>query len=264
MKSGSWSVALGAALLLVLAGPCRSQVPAEAAGKLSEDIATANRILADQQVLDAYGHVSARHPSRPDRFLMGRNLAPALVTPADVVEYDLDGQPINPPAGATHFLERFIHAEVYRARPDVGSVVHTHSPAVIPFSVTRTPMRPLYHMSSFLSPGVPVFEIRDAAGPASNLLVSNGAIGKALAATLGDKNVVLMRGHGNVVVAATLPMAVFRAVYTEANARLQSQAMTIGGDITFLNSEEGTKAMSVLDQIHLRAWDLWKRRVNPQ
>ncbi|HJU33424.1 MAG TPA: class II aldolase/adducin family protein [Hyphomicrobiaceae bacterium] len=264
MRPGCRSIAVYAALLLALAGRVHAQAPSDAAAKLGEDIATANRILADQQVLDAYGHVSARHPSRPDHFLMGRNLAPALVTPADVVEYDLDGQAINPPAGATHFLERFIHAEVYRARPDVGSVVHTHSPAVIPFSVTRTPMRPLYHMSSFLAPGVPDFEIRDAAGPASNLLVSNGAIGKALAATLGDKNVVLMRGHGNVVVAATLPMAVFRAVYTETNARLQSQAMTIGGDITFLNAEEGTKAMSVLDQIHLRAWNLWKQRVNPQ
>ena len=262
MGSKSWCAAF--CFALAFAGSAHAQAPSDAAGKLIEDVATANRILADQQVLDAFGHVSARHPSRPDHFLMGRNLAPALVTPADVVEYDLDGQAINPPAGATHFLERFIHAEVYRARPDVGSVVHTHSAAVIPFSVTRTPMRPLYHMSSFLAPGVPVFEIRDAAGPASNMLVSNGSIGKALAATLGDKNVVLMRGHGNVVVAATLPMAVFRAVYTETNARLQSQAMTIGGDITFLNVEEGAKAMSVLEQIHLRAWDLWKRRVNAQ
>jgi ribulose-5-phosphate 4-epimerase/fuculose-1-phosphate aldolase len=233
--------------------------PAVAA--LIEDIAAANRILADQQVLDAYGHVSARHPANPNRFLMGRNLAPALVTPADIAEYDLDGNPIGAPANFTHFLERFIHAEVYRARGDVKAVVHTHSPAVIPFGVTKAPLKPMYHMGAFLAPGVPVFEIRDAAGGMTNMLVGNAKLGKALAETLGDNNVVLMRGHGNVVVAATLPMAVFRAVYTETNARLQLQAIGIGGPINFLEKEEGEKAMQVLDQIHTRAWDLWKRKV---
>ena len=228
---------------------------------LIHDIAVANRILADQQVLDAYGHVSARHPANPSRFLMGRNLAPALVTAADVVEYDLDGNPIGAPANFTHFLERFIHAEVYRARDDVKAVVHSHSPAVIPFGVTKVPLRPMYHMGAFLAPGVPVFEIRDAAGGMTNMLVSNAKLGKALAETLGDKNVVLMRGHGNVVVAASLPMAVFRAVYTETNARLQMQAIGVGGPINFLENEEGEKAMQVLDQIHARAWDLWKRKV---
>jgi ribulose-5-phosphate 4-epimerase/fuculose-1-phosphate aldolase len=229
---------------------------------ITEDLAIANRILADQQVLDAFGHVSARHPTRPNHFLMGRNLAPALVTAADIVEYDLDGQPINAPANATHFLERFIHAEVYRARADVKAVVHTHSPAVIPFGATKAPLRPIYHMSAFLAPGVPVFEIRKAAGGMTNMLVSNSKLGKALAATLGDKNVVLMRGHGDVVVAPTLPMAVFRAVYTETNARLQLQATGLGGEITFLDPEEGEKAMKVLNQIHLRAWDLWKWKVS--
>jgi ribulose-5-phosphate 4-epimerase/fuculose-1-phosphate aldolase len=129
---------------------------------LAQDVAVANRILADQQVLDAYGHVSARHPANPSRFLMGRNLAPALVTAADIVEYDLDGHPIGAPANFTHFLERFIHAEVYRARDDVKAVIHTHSPAVIPFGVTRAPLKPMYHMGAFLAPGVPVFEIREA------------------------------------------------------------------------------------------------------
>jgi ribulose-5-phosphate 4-epimerase/fuculose-1-phosphate aldolase len=228
---------------------------------LIQDIAVANRILADQQVLDAYGHVSARHPANPSRFLMGRNLAPALVTAADIVEYDLDGNPIGAWAHFTHFLERFIHAEVYRARDDVKAVVHTHSPAVIPFGVTKTPLKPMYHMSAFLAPGVPVFEIREAAGGMTNMLVGNAKLGKALAGTLGDKNVVLMRGHGNVLVAASLPMAVFRAVYTETNARLQMQAIGIGGPINFLEKEEGEKAMTVLDQIHTRAWDLWKRKV---
>jgi HCOMODA/2-hydroxy-3-carboxy-muconic semialdehyde decarboxylase len=227
-------------------------------GKVIEDLVAANRILVNEGVLDAFGHVSIRHPANPERFLMGRNLAPALVKAEDIVEYDLDGNAINPPPGATHFLERFIHGEVYRKRADVGALVHSHSPNVIPFGATQQPMRPLYHMSSFLSPGVPVFEIRKVAGM-SNMLISNGAIGKALAETLGDKNVLLMRGHGDVVVAKTLPMAIFRAVYTEVNARLQLQAMTLGGPITFLEPEEGEKAMQVLDTIHLRAWDIWKR-----
>jgi ribulose-5-phosphate 4-epimerase/fuculose-1-phosphate aldolase len=235
--------------------------PEPAVTALIQDIAVANRILADQQVLDAYGHVSGRHPGNPSRFLMGRNLAPALVTAADIVEYDLDGNPIGAPANFTHFLERFIHAEVYRARDDVKAVIHTHSPAVIPFGVTKAPLKPMYHMGAFLAPGVPVFEIREAAGGMTNMLVSNAKLGKALAETLGDKNVLLMRGHGNVVVAASLPMAVFRAVYTETNARLQMQAIGIGGPINFLEKEEGKKAMQVLDQIHTRAWDLWKRKV---
>jgi ribulose-5-phosphate 4-epimerase/fuculose-1-phosphate aldolase len=248
--------------------PASAQTPTAAddpaVTDLTHDIAVANRILADQQVLDAYGHVSARHPANPSRFLMGRNLAPALVTAADIVEYDLDGRPIGAPANFTHFLERFIHAEVYRARDDVKAVIHTHSPAVIPFGATQTPLKPMYHMGAFLAPGVPVFEIREAAGGMTNMLVSNAKLGKALAETLGDKNVVLMRGHGNVVVAASLPMAVFRAVYTEANARLQMQAIGIGGPINFLEKEEGEKAMQVLDQIHTRAWDLWKRKVVPK
>jgi hypothetical protein len=119
------------------------------------------------------------------------------------------------------------------------AVVHSHSPAVIPFGVTKSPLRPLYHMSAFLAPGVPVFEIRTAAGGMTNMLINNSKLGKDLAATLGDKNVALMRGHGNVVVASTLPMAVFRAYYTEINARLQLQATAIGSEITFLDKEEG-------------------------
>jgi ribulose-5-phosphate 4-epimerase/fuculose-1-phosphate aldolase len=192
---------------------------------------------------------------------MSRNLAPALVTASDIVEYGMDGNPVGAPSNFTHFLERFIHAGIYSARADVNAVVHSHSPAVIPFSVTGTSLQPIYHMSAFLAPGVPVFEIRDVAGGATNMLISNPALGKALAEKLGDKNVMLMRGHGDVAVASTLPMAVFRAVYTETNARLQLQALSIGGSVVFLNKQEGEKAMQALDQIHLRAWDLWKRKV---
>jgi ribulose-5-phosphate 4-epimerase/fuculose-1-phosphate aldolase len=225
---------------------------------MTEDLVAANHILVNEGVLDAYGHVSLRHPANPGRYLMGRNLAPALVTAADIVEYDLDSEPVGAPAGFGHFFERFIHGEIYRARPDVNAVVHSHSPAVIPFSVTERPLRPLYHMSSFLYPGVPVFEIRDTGGM-TDMLIGSRELGAALANTLGDKNVALMRGHGNVVVASTLPMVVFRAVYTEVNARLQAQALALGGPVNFLAPEEGEKAMRVLENIHLRAWDIWKR-----
>ena len=225
---------------------------------MTEDLVAANRILVNEGVLDAYGHVSLRHPTNPGRYLMGRSLAPALVTAADIVEYDLDSEPVGAPAGFAHFLERFIHGAIYRARPDVNAVVHSHSPAVIPFSVSERPMRPLYHMSSFLYPGVPVFEIRDAGGM-TDMLIGNRELGRALAKTLGDRSVVLMRGHGNVVVADTLPMAVFRAVYTEVNARLQMQAIALGGPIKFLAPAEGEKAMRVLENTHLRAWEIWKR-----
>jgi ribulose-5-phosphate 4-epimerase/fuculose-1-phosphate aldolase len=225
---------------------------------LIEDLVAAGRILVDQGVLDGFGHVSMRHPKDPTRFLMSRSLAPALVTAADIIEHDLDGRGIDA-NGRTLFLERFIHAEVYRARPDVMAVVHSHSPGVIPFTVSKVPMQAMFHNAAFLAQGVPVFEIRQAFGM-TDMLVSNAEIGKKLAATLGDKPVVLMRGHGNVVTAPSVPLAVFRAVYTEVNARLQLQATQLGGEINFLTPEEGVKADKINDVIHARPWDLWKRK----
>src|SRR5579864_6218527 len=148
---------------------------------LLEDIAVGSRILADFGVLDGFGHVSARHPTNPNHFLMSRSLAPALVTADDIMEFDLDGNPVDA-RGRSVFLERFIHAEIYRARPDVMSVVHTHSPGVIPFSVTKVPLRAMYHNPSFLAVGVPVWDIRKDFGD-TNMLVGNSAIGKSLAAT---------------------------------------------------------------------------------
>jgi ribulose-5-phosphate 4-epimerase/fuculose-1-phosphate aldolase len=224
---------------------------------LLEDLAIANHVLASHGVLDAFGHVSIRHPGNPERFLMSRSLAPALVTTADILEYDLDGNAVDP-KGRTSFLERFIHSELYKARPDVKAVIHAHSPSVIPFGTTQVPMQPMFHISAFLSPKVPVFEIRNAGGM-TDMLVSNGQLGKALAEALGKGAVVLMRGHGMAVVGSSLPLVVFRAMYTEVNARLQVQAIEIGGPITFLTPEESAKADKVIDQTHLRAWDLWKR-----
>ncbi len=169
---------------------------------------------------------------------MSRSLAPILVTADDLMEYDLDSHPVDP-QGRTSVLERFIHGEIYKVRSDVKAVIHSHSPTVVPFSVTQVPLKPVIHVASFLWVGVPVFEIRDVGGPATTMLVRNPALGHALAATLGDKPVALMRGHGNVVVGPDVQTAVSRAIYTEVNARLQAIAIGLGGPITYISAEEG-------------------------
>jgi HCOMODA/2-hydroxy-3-carboxy-muconic semialdehyde decarboxylase len=224
-----------------------------------EDLVAGSRILADQNILDAFGHVSIRHPTHPDRYLMSRNLAPALVTADDIIEYDLDSNPLND-NGRRSFLERFIHGEIYRARHDVKAVVHTHSPAVIPFGVTQTKMMPISQMGSFLASGVPVFEIRNAGGM-TNLLVSNNQLGKALAATLGNTSAALLRGHGNVVVGPSIQIAVARAIYMEGNARLQVTAMALGGPITYVDKEEAELFDTPFQQQIQRPWELWKSKV---
>ncbi|MGJ4953350.1 class II aldolase/adducin family protein [Bradyrhizobium sp. HKCCYLS20291] len=252
--------AIAIAALVLSATPSRAQdaipgVPRE----LLEDIAAGSRILADLGVVDAFGHVSARHPTNTSHFLMPRSVAPAQVTADDVMEFDENGEAVDV-RGRAVFLERFIHAEMYRARPDVKAVVHTHSPGVVPFSVSRTPLKPLYHNAAFLGEGAPVWDIGKAFG-ATNMLVSNNAIGKSLAAALGDKSVVLMRGHGDVAVGPSVKAAVFRAYYTDVNAKLQAQATGLGSEITFLSSEEATKADAVNMVIMDRAWALWKQKV---
>ena len=228
---------------------------------LLEDVVVGSRILADFGVVDGFGHVSARHPTNPNHFLMSRSLAPALVTADDIMEFDLDGNAVDA-RGRSVFLERFIHAEIYRVRPDVMSVVHTHSPGVIPFSVSNVPLRPMYHNPSFLAVGVPVWDIRKDFGDTS-MLVNNAAIGKSLAAALGDKPVALMRGHGDVAVGPTVKMAVFRAYYTDVNAKLQSQALALGGEPNYLTPGEGEKADKTNFAVIDRIWNLWRMRVMP-
>ena len=226
---------------------------------LIEDLVAASRILADQGVLDGYGHVSVRHDRDPSRYLMSRSLAPALVTAADIMEWDLDSTAVDP-RGRTGFIERFIHGEIYKARPDVQAVVHNHSPSVIPFGVTTVPLQPLYHMSAFLGGGAPVFDIKRAAGESTDMLVRTPALGRALAQTLGARPVALMRGHGAVVVGASVRVAVFRSVYTEMNARLQAQAMALGGPVTYLDQEEARKAETNVGGTIDRPWELWKQK----
>jgi HCOMODA/2-hydroxy-3-carboxy-muconic semialdehyde decarboxylase len=228
------------------------------------DLAAASRILAAQGVVDGFGHVSMRHPSAADRYLMARAVAPALVTPQDIIEYDLDSRPCNA-GGRSSFLERFIHGEIYKARPDVMGVVHSHSPSVIPFGLVDVPMRAMFHNAAFVATGVPVFDIREKFG-ATDLLVSDGAKGVALAEIMGNRDVALMRAHGSVACGPTLEAAVFRAVYTEVNARIQHWTIALGNGapIAALDAEEGRLADAVNQGAGMRAWNLWRTLVRSQ
>jgi HCOMODA/2-hydroxy-3-carboxy-muconic semialdehyde decarboxylase len=240
----------------------RAQTPPASAGPanaaLLDDLVAANRILYDQGVVDGFGHVSVRHDKDQNRYLLSRSMAPALVTRDDILEYDLDSIAVDP-HGRTSYLERFIHGELYKARPDVIAIVHSHSPAVIPFADTAVPLRPMNHIAGFLGAGVPVFEIRDTAGPATDMLIRNPSLGHALAASMGNHSVALMRGHGSVAAAQSIRHVVFRAVYTEVNARMQADAMKLGTPV-FLSAEEAAAAAKTNDGLVDRPWDLWKQR----
>jgi len=233
---------------------------------LLEDLAAASRILVDQGVFDAAGHVSMRHPERADRFLMSRSLAPELVTADDIMEFTLDCVPCDDPStslgasGRKPFIERFLHGGIYQKRSDVVAIAHGHSAAVIPFGLVNTPMRATYHNAAFLAAGVPVFDIRDRFG-ATDIVISSAERGAALADALGDKPVLLLRAHGFVAVAPDLPSAVFRAIFTEVSARVQLQAATLGGPMAVLDEEEGRKADAINLATVGRSWELWKKRV---
>lgn len=259
MRSHEHLVMVTVALIVMLfvTAPAGSQTAAvgPALASAIEDLVVANHILADQGVFDAYGHVSVRGPGNPNRYLMSRPLAPSQVTAADIMEFDLDSNPVDQ-RGRDLLVERFLHGAIYRARPDVHAVVHSHSPAVIPFGVTSVPLRPVLHTASFLWPGVPIWDIRDTT-PVSDLLVRNELLGTALAKALGDKPVVLMRGHGDVVVGKTVQNAVVRAIYTEVNARVLTTALGLGGSINYISAEEGAQRDRQPGD-EMRAWNLWK------
>jgi len=225
---------------------------------LVDDLVVANHILYAEGVVDGFGHISARHPGRPDRFLLARSMAPALVAAADIMEFDLDGNAAGGDARRP-YLERFIHGAIYKARADVHAVVHSHSPSVIPFGVTGGSLRPLYHMSGFLGGGAPIFEIRSVGGM-TDMLIRDNALGDALARTLGPGAVALMRGHGAVAVGVSIKQVVYRAIYTEMNARLQMEASRLGA-IEFLAPEEARLAATMNDTVLERPWELWKRKV---
>lgn len=240
-----------------VASKTKSKGPADHA--VLEDLAAASRILVDQGVFDAAGHVSMRHPANPKHFLLSRSLAPQLVTAGDIMEFDLDCVAIDP-KGRNGFIERFLHGEIYKKRPDVIAIAHSHSASVIPFGLTNAPMRAMYHNAAFLAAGVPVFDIREKFGT-TDIVISTAGKGAALAQVLSDKPVALLRAHGMVAVGPSLPVAVFRAIFTEVSARVQLQASALGGPITALDPEEGRLADMVNINTVGRSWDLWKRRV---
>ena len=223
--------------------------PVDAA--IIEDLVAASRILAQHGVLDAWGHVSMRHPKNPQRYLMSSARAPALVSAEDIMEFDLDSNPVDQ-RDRRVFLERFIHGEAFRARPDVNAVVHSHSPTIVPFSVTEQPLRAISGVASFLACGCPVFEIRDV-GLTKGLLVSTIKQGAALAKVLGDKPVALLRGHGNLVVAPDIPRVVHRALYTEINAKQLATTLSFGKPIKYIEPDEMLDPQRLGD-----SWDVWK------
>jgi HCOMODA/2-hydroxy-3-carboxy-muconic semialdehyde decarboxylase len=234
----------------VSAGPADS--------KLVEDLIAANRILAAQGIVDAFGHVSVRHDKDPNRFLLSRSLAPELVTADDIIEYDLDSNAVNL-NGRSQYSERYIHGEIYKARPDVMAVVHNHSPSVVPFGVSSVPIQAVYHMAAFVGQGLPIFDIREAAGM-TEMLVNNSQRGSALARDLGDRPAVLMRGHGVAVVGPGLPFAVGRSIYLEINAAIQLQAIGLGGSVTYLDPEETRLVLEAGENLsYQRPWELWRR-----
>ena len=225
-----------------------------------QDLVIAYRILAEHGILDAYGHISFRSPDNPDRFWMARSVAPELVTEADLMEFDMNSEPVDA-RGRSAVNERFIHGEVYKARPEVMAVVHNHSPSVIPFCCTDTPLRPIFHMSAFIGLGVPNWEIREAK-EGTDMLVRDTYLGASLARKLGRHPAALMRGHGAVVVGESMAVAVGRSVYLEQNARMQFQAEMLagpGGAITFMDDKE--VAANVVWQEYGRFWNLVRNKM---
>jgi HCOMODA/2-hydroxy-3-carboxy-muconic semialdehyde decarboxylase len=235
-------------------------VTAERLEAIRQELVAGNRILARRGVVDAFGHVSARHPNDPERFLLARRLAPALVNGSDILEFTLDGEPAGADARPV-FVERFIHSEIYAVRPDVQAIVHCHSHGAIAFSVVPSqPLRAVCHTCGFLGGDVPVFEMRDVAGPATDLLIRNRELGAALASSLGAAAVVLMRGHGLTAVGHSIAHAVYRAIFTEANAAIQQDASRLG-DVTFLSEAEAAAAERTADLQVERCWQLWNSEI---
>jgi ribulose-5-phosphate 4-epimerase/fuculose-1-phosphate aldolase len=229
-----------------------------------ETLVVANRILYDQGIVDGLGHVSVRVPGDSTKFLLSCNRAPALVVRSDIVCYDMNGDAVSQTTERP-YLERFIHSEIYRARPDVFAIVHSHSPSVIPFGVTHHRLRPIFHMAGFLGSGAAHFEIRDALPnqPETDMLIRNAALGEALAKSLGSCSCVLMRGHGSTTVGASVEQVVYRAIYAEINAKLQLQSLGLG-DVTYLTETEAQLAAQANDGQIARSWNLWRKRIDPE
>lgn len=223
---------------------------------LLDDLVAANRILYAKNIVDGLGHVSVRHDKNPNLYVMAAECAPGLVERKDLAIYDLDSN-AQTLRERRPYNERFIHGEIYKARSDIHSVVHCHTPSLVTFCVCKCQLRPLYHMSGFLGRGVSRFEIREVAGM-TDMLVSSPPLGAALAKSLADKQIVLMRGHGATMAGQSVKHSVYRAIYAALNATMQMDAMRLG-EVTFLSDEEAMKGMDINDRFVDRSWALWKR-----
>ena len=229
--------------------------------ELRYDIALANRMLAREGVLDAFGHVSARHPDDPGRYLLSRSRSPELIEPADILEYTLDSQPVVPPSQQL-YAERVIHGEIYRARPDVMAVVHHHASALMPFCIAGEPFVPVFHLGAACGPTVPFWDQRDEFGDTS-LLVVKAEEGASLARALGRHSMVLMRNHGATVVGDHLRQLVFRAIYTCRNAEYQSEAKGLGTERPLTPGEiEKASVLNAMPNVTSRTWEYWTVRLN--
>jgi ribulose-5-phosphate 4-epimerase/fuculose-1-phosphate aldolase len=260
----SCRIVLYSSIILAMAwGSASAQAPASSNANPPDTVAelvAANHVLAKLKLVDAFGHITMRDPTNPQRFFMARGVPPVDVTEKDILVLDLDSNVIDKKAGSAP-LEKFIHGEIYKARPDVNSIVHSHSPTVIPFSVSKTPLRPIAHTGAFLLPAVPVYEQRTTAGGASNMMISDQKLGKALADTLGQNTVALLRGHGSVVVAPKVGLAVYRTYFTEVSAQLLLQARQLDGPLTYIYPDEAALANDLRNTGYTRQWDLWKKEM---
>jgi ribulose-5-phosphate 4-epimerase/fuculose-1-phosphate aldolase len=202
------------------------------------DLVLAYGILVNEAVLDSFGHISARSAANPDRFLLPRAMPPSIVAAEDVLEFSVEtSQPIDP-RGRRVNGERYLHGEIYKARPDVSAIVHSHSQAVIPFSITSVPLRPVIVQAGFMPLQIPNFEIRESRGNGRGMQITDPGRGAALAKTLGDSPLAIMRGHGNVVVGSSVKQATVFAAYTDINARMQAQAMQLDSNIVVMDEPE--------------------------
>ena len=227
------------------------------------EVAQGSKILAMQGILDAFGHVSCRSPGRDDHFWISRNMPPALVTPNDVVEVDLDGNAVTDP-NIRLFLERFIHGEIYRVRPDVNAIVHSHATAVLPFTlVPGADIRPICHMCGFLDKVAAAFDVSKNAGRPTDLLISNRALGRAFAEHLSENAVGLMKAHGFTAVGKDVPQAIYRAVYTVRNCEIELAARTLGTP-GYLSSEEAGLCEETIGTQADRPWSLWLGQLEKQ
>lgn len=230
-----------------------------------DDLVLANRVLAHEiHVLDAYGHISVRSATNPNHYYLSRAISAGMVTAADIIEYDLDSKPVGGSKG-DGYLERFIHGEIYRARPDVMSVIHAHSAEMITFAAAGVPLRNMIHTGSFINDGVPVWDIRKFGGSADDMLIRNPALGKALAGALGSKTALILFGHGVAITGNSLATTVSNSYFLNMNARIQMDALRMGGSsVSYIEREPGTKPPAATPAgagANNRAWEYWKRRV---